>query len=39
LPEVSGGKRCSNKALTQSGYQLKYPSCKEGYAGLVQNEQ
>lgn len=38
LPEVSGGKRCRNTALTQSGYQLQYPSCKEGYAGQVQNE-
>lgn len=39
LPEVAGGKRCSNKALAQSGYQLIYPSCKEGYAELINNEQ
>ncbi len=30
-----GNKRCSNRRLRESGYRLKYPSFREGYAELI----
>lgn len=29
------GKRCSNRALLESGYRLRYPSFREGYSELL----
>jgi nucleoside-diphosphate-sugar epimerase len=31
----TGSKRCSNKRLRASGYVFRYPSYREGYAGLI----
>lgn len=33
--ERGGNKRCSNQRLRASGYQLSYPSFREGYAALI----
>jgi len=33
--ERGGNKRCSNQRLRQSGYQLSYPSFREGYGALI----
>ena len=33
--ERGGNKRCSNQRLRQSGYQLAYPSFREGYGALI----
>lgn len=33
----AGHRRCKNAALTASGYQLRYPSYKEGYGALLQD--
>lgn len=33
--ERGGNKRCSNRRLRASGYQLLYPTFREGYAALV----
>jgi len=30
-----GNKRCSNQRLRRSGYQLRYPSFREGYGALI----
>lgn len=34
-----GSKRCLNKGLKDSGYQLQYPSFRQGYAALVKQWQ
>lgn len=31
----SGSKRCSNRRMLSTGYQLKYPSYREGYAEIL----
>lgn len=33
--ERGGNKRCSNQRLRQSGYQLAYPSFRDGYGALI----
>lgn len=33
-----GSKKCTNERLRQSGYQLKYPSFREGYAALLERQ-
>lgn len=33
--ERGGNKRCSNRRLRRSGYQLSYPSFREGYGALI----
>lgn len=35
--ERGGNKRCSNQRLRASGYQLLYPSFREGYAALIRS--
>ena len=35
--ERGGNKRCSNQRLRQSGYQLAYPSFREGYGALIRS--
>jgi nucleoside-diphosphate-sugar epimerase len=31
-------RRCSNRLLLESGFNFKYPSFREGYAALIENE-
>lgn len=33
----AGSKRCSNKAIVETGYEFLYPSCKEGYSEMVRS--
>jgi len=33
-----GGRRCCNQRLTDSGYQFRYPTYREGYSALLANE-
>ena len=35
--ERGGNKRCSNQRLRQSGYELAYPSFREGYGALIRS--
>ena len=37
LPPGSGGanKRCRNRALVESGYQLRYPDYRSGYSEVI----
>ncbi|HYD34051.1 MAG TPA: NAD-dependent epimerase/dehydratase family protein [Methylophilaceae bacterium] len=37
IPRIAGGKRLDNKLLRQTGYTLRYPSFREGYAELLQS--
>ena len=36
-PTAWGGKRLSNKRLSDTGFQLKYPNYKAGYSAILQN--
>ena len=33
----SGNKKCSNKRMLESGYQLRYPSYREGYRAMLES--
>lgn len=37
-PPVSGGKRLSNTRMLATGFALRYPSYREGYAQLIQDQ-
>ncbi|HOY70078.1 MAG TPA: NAD-dependent epimerase/dehydratase family protein [Methylotenera sp.] len=38
MPPIQGGKRLSNQAMLASGFQLKYPDYRAGYAALLAAE-
>lgn len=38
LNNAPKGKRCINQKLLDAGYRLRYPSYREGYAGLLESE-
>lgn len=37
-PALAGGKRLSNQAMLDTGFQLQYPDFKAGYAALLQDQ-
>ena len=38
IPGVGASKRCSNRLLLKSGYELLYPSYREGYAAVLSEQ-
>jgi len=34
-PRIAGSKRCSNQRMLDTGYRLKYPDYRSGYASLI----